>query len=410
MGKCDLELLVNACQASYRVTGGGEIDDQLAFKKTAEERRDSFLTTSVNIEEKGYKLTDSVRHKSKTSNVTAACFAPVAGDEPIVIAYKGTTTSVDVASDLNIVKTKGRALKQARKDAYDFYLKMREKYPDRQFVITGHSLGGNLAQDVALRGFVEHKHRNMVRTINSAPIKTDEGERVLAYHPEVLDDFVHYRLSRDLVSGQIARKMFGSAYGDIYCFRSKKFASSRLNSHMLFAVNDALRSGADGEMRYIQIGASTDSGVEHQDARMLEMIYGVQHSYETRVNGRWYSRFTMGPINIKVMDDALTQIRGLINQGPAKHEAVIQRFDLLFSQVSGGEARGYIKKLREEAVRRFFPGKEEKYILKDDGSHGVFHYLKALYQNIVGGEEVSEKAKKADDSVPPNDRDTGPTN
>lgn len=89
----------------------------------------------------------------------------------VILAYTGTNLSFrpevfkDVGTDLNEVIIPGR---EHYKPAYEFYERVRAKYGNN-IILTGHSLGGNIAQRVALE-------YNVQKTVvyNSAPIYISE--------------------------------------------------------------------------------------------------------------------------------------------------------------------------------------------------------------------------------------------
>ena len=89
----------------------------------------------------------------------------------VILAYTGTNFSFrpevlnDVGTDLNEVIIAGR---EHYKPAYEFYERVRAKYGNN-VILTGHSLGGNIAQRVALE-------YNVQKTVvyNSAPLYISE--------------------------------------------------------------------------------------------------------------------------------------------------------------------------------------------------------------------------------------------
>lgn len=64
----------------------------------------------------------------------------------LIIAYKGTDDMKDIVSDLQMFQNK---IPEQYADAKKFYEQIKEQYPNKSITLTGHSLGGSLAQLVA---------------------------------------------------------------------------------------------------------------------------------------------------------------------------------------------------------------------------------------------------------------------
>ena len=83
----------------------------------------------------------------------------------IIIAYTGTNPSVDFSTDFKTdISSIGFARGYHYDEAFKFYERIQSKY-GKNITLTGHSLGGNIAQRVALE-------YNVARTVvyNSAPL------------------------------------------------------------------------------------------------------------------------------------------------------------------------------------------------------------------------------------------------
>ncbi|MDR1168128.1 MAG: DUF2974 domain-containing protein [Heliobacteriaceae bacterium] len=81
----------------------------------------------------------------KSANFACAAFKK--GDE-IIIAYRGTDDIIDIITDSHFIAKK---IPPSTKKAKEFYIKVKEKFPNHQIYVTGHSLGGAYAQIVAAR-------------------------------------------------------------------------------------------------------------------------------------------------------------------------------------------------------------------------------------------------------------------
>lgn len=84
----------------------------------------------------------------------------------VVVSYTGTNPSGDYGMDISTdVYSIGRGLGYHYDTAYTFYEKMTEKYGADHLILTGHSLGGNVAQRVALK-----YNARMTIVYNPAPL------------------------------------------------------------------------------------------------------------------------------------------------------------------------------------------------------------------------------------------------
>ena len=94
----------------------------------------------------------------------------------VIIAYTGTNPNADVATDAGSI---AMALGFHYDEAFTFYERIRQRYGDN-ITLTGHSLGGNIAQRVALE-------YNAPRTVvyNAAPLYLegliDSKDRIIDY-------------------------------------------------------------------------------------------------------------------------------------------------------------------------------------------------------------------------------------
>lgn len=93
----------------------------------------------------GYSLDES------SANKDTGFYADVlAGKDDVIIAYRGSDSGNDVDDD--VAMTRSRIPAQTR-DALDLYNKVKNEYPGKDITLTGHSLGGSLADIVgALNG------------------------------------------------------------------------------------------------------------------------------------------------------------------------------------------------------------------------------------------------------------------
>ena len=94
----------------------------------------------------------------------------------IIIAYTGTDLKVDPDKDIPTdLLSIGAGKGYHYEEAYNFYDKIAAKYGSENITLTGHSLGGNVAQRVALK-------YNVGNTVvyNSAPLYVENGSGSIA--------------------------------------------------------------------------------------------------------------------------------------------------------------------------------------------------------------------------------------
>lgn len=94
----------------------------------------------------------------------------------IIIAYTGTNLEVDPDKDVTTdLLSIGAGKGYHYEEAYNFYDKIAAKYGSENITLAGHSLGGNVAQRVALK-------YNVGNTVvyNSAPLYVENGSGSIA--------------------------------------------------------------------------------------------------------------------------------------------------------------------------------------------------------------------------------------
>lgn len=290
---CTVGLLLTAAQAAYRVGENDIINPESHATNTQ---------LLMDAASHGYVITKSIapmRNKgSGQSPLAAVCLEPQDPKAPLVISYRGTDTMGDVISDLRLTST-GIIEKKFRDAAFNFYLDVRAQHPNREIIITGHSLGGHLAQYVGVKAYntdanLQANHLLQVRTFNSAPISTTHSA-VFDKDPESASQFVNYRLSPDLVSNSPLQQY----YGNTFVFPSDKNA---LVSHKLGTLRDNLPETILNQ----EVTADTEFGKKQN--MLIERIKGVESSYQCRVEGQFFSRFRAGPKNLEKMQETFPEV------------------------------------------------------------------------------------------------------
>lgn len=291
---CTVNLLIHAAQVAYRINKDNIIDP------TSQDNANLLQ----NIDQSGYFIKRTIAPSESQGTVrtrlAAVCLEPLDENEPIVIAFRGTKTKRDMLSDISIV-SRGVVGKNFRDAAYKFYEETRKAHPNRHIILTGHSLGGNLATYVAAKAFNTNKqertnHSLEVRTFNSAPMHSKHCG-VFTKYKKFADQIVNYRVQADIVSNLPLKRY----YGNTFVFPGQGV----LKSHKMAAIHNL-----PDEIKNQRVGLG-GNGKHHN--QLLEKIKGIKSSYRCRVNGQYFSRFRTGMKNLKAMDNAWPDIITAIN-------------------------------------------------------------------------------------------------
>lgn len=289
--KCTVEFLAMAAQGVYRLTRA---------QKTEEQKKEHRETLN-NIENHGYQI----HYSTPIGNLRAlavSCLTPQDPEKPIVISYRGTAKLRDVYSDARLFTT-GVVEKDFRKDAYQYYEKIRAEFPGREIVLTGHSLGGHVAQYVGIKAYNQDKDLLTqplvhVRTFNPAPIRS-KHKSVFRTNPHISAQFINYRLARDVVS-DIPLQNY---YGNTFVFPTKH---GILDSHKMHGMLSSLPP----EVLYQSVGTTTGYSQGHN--HLVELMNGILFSYQCRVEGQYFSRYRAGARNLQAMQHTFPELIRLL--------------------------------------------------------------------------------------------------
>jgi len=119
-------------------------------------------------------------------------------DGQIAIVYRGSNDVKDwLGSDLAM----GVDIQLVQKvDAQNFYEKIKKEYPNQKIILTGHSLGGSLAQIVGSETGAQ------TVTFNAY------GTRGIKYNAKYIDNITNYGNAHDLVYMSNLDNQVGNAY------------------------------------------------------------------------------------------------------------------------------------------------------------------------------------------------------
>ncbi len=171
-------------RAVYEGNGNATVDETLQLNRTLEDG--TSVTTQIN--------SSGQNVYSTSSGMQAVAFRNAQNE--IVIAYRGTELNDigDVSSDINILL--GNIPQAQLTDAENFYKAVVAQYGDENIVITGHSLGGAIAQ------IIGSKTGKLTYTYNAPGMATYSG-----IYPDVVKNFV---VMNDYVG------MYGDHVGETY--------------------------------------------------------------------------------------------------------------------------------------------------------------------------------------------------
>lgn len=334
---CNVKLLAIASQATYKVKKNDTIDSTYS---------DAYKQTLDDIAKQGYAITQAISPIKKsqgtgTTPLAALCLTPQNPTpqdpkSPIIIAFRGTKTRGDVVSDLRLGLL-GVVDKIFRDDAFNFYQKIRDQHPEREIILTGHSLGGHLAQYVATKAYNtdEKLLANpivQVRTFNTAPVSTIHSS-VFKTHPHILPQFVNYRLSSDVVSDLPVQHYYGNTF--VSPCSKGAFSSHSMGSVLKFLPSEILN----------QTVGTSERSKEHN--MLAELITGVMSSYQCRIAGQYFSRFRAGAKNLKEMQTILPKVAQDINN--SNYNEAIQQLVDLKTRLDGKVSTKFIHALIERA-------------------------------------------------------------
>lgn len=345
--QCDMELLMTACRHSYNFH---ETDSHI-YSAPHTSTEEPFKSA---IERKDYRVVRSRGPDMPAFNGTNLGFSVMRPrDEtdtqsPIIISFRGTHEFEDLGHDTRLGTT-GVTNQEIRDSAYLLYMQTRVRYPNQPIVFTGHSLGGHLAQYVALRAMNENgEKRCLVRTFNSAPVST-RHEEVLKREPSLLQCFIHYRLENDAVT---KLPSMGHHVGPMYTIPHQ---GGTVDAHRMQVMESLMPS----EIRHLRVDPR-----ERID-QLKERILGTMSSYDERIRNQWLSSLRIGGKKNELLQHTMKLAMQALKAEPPNLKAAIQEIDLLYhfcsnkmQDAGSGELHRVVKELHQEvhAVDRAIHG------------------------------------------------------
>lgn len=316
--KCNIKMLMIAANAAYYLR-----KNNLINSKDSEAHKQSLRDIKHHAYKISKTITPKYNHGRGENSLSALCLQPKSLKSPIIISFRGTADLQDLIDDSRIVLT-GVTRKSLRDAAFNFYKDIRNKHPDREIILTGHSLGGHLAQYVGIKAYgtqTESSHSALlqVRTFNTAPISTSH-ERIFKQHPELLKQFAHYRLETDVISNSSLHRYVGNTF----VFKCKEKA---VFAHTMGALETYLPK----EIQEQEVGSNT---IHHKDHNsLIEFTRGFLSSYQCRIEGQFFSQYRAGRQNLEHLNEYLPKVIKLIEKNRLK-EAIIM-LELLKTTLDG---------------------------------------------------------------------------
>ena len=197
----------------------------------------------------------------------------------VVVSYTGTNPDGDFIKDgLTDIYSIGRGFGYHYDNAYTFYEKMAEKYGAENLILTGHSLGGNVAQRVALK-----YNARMTIVYNPAPLyvkltSLKDDERVVKNIQDIEKEMESFtgRVLRINTEGDLLQ--LSSLAGGVYL--GEKITLENSGGHGLDAiVNDPAQVAELERILAIEFGLSRVTDKKRQFiSSSREGISGVTKS------------------------------------------------------------------------------------------------------------------------------------
>ena len=281
----------------------------------------------------------------------------------VVVSYTGTNPSGDFGMDISTdMYSIGFGIGYHYDNAYTFYEKMAEKYGADNLILTGHSLGGNVAQRVALK-----YNARMTIVYNPAPlyvksIALKDDERVVNNIQDIEKEMESFtgRVLRINTEGDFLQH--SALVGGVYL--GEKFTLVNSGGHGLDSiVNDSAQVAELERILAIEFGMSSITD------KKLQFIHSSREGISGVTKSQW---IYLDALQAQVLSEGLVEV----------NNAAIESFKQ--SQAKGiQEANELYKELSKVPANYKLSAEEIMAVYYEQGVH---------YDSIVGDvEEYSNK-------------------
>nr|WP_058441596.1 Mbeg1-like protein [Legionella brunensis] len=274
---CTIELLLNVCEYVYadyaELSPAKKITDQKNQSNNPhpqeKELEKSILNSQYRVyAAKSFKGIGTIHDTglNEYPGLGYGVFVPLEpenNNEPIIIAYRGSYVYQDVLEDVKIGLT-GATGKQYQEEAYNVYLAVRKQWPNRNIVLTGHSLGGYMANYIGQRASAEKDDEQLihVRTFNSPGLHSNHENNMVSHNKKLKQPNVfHYSLWADPL------RLTSRTGQHIICFKESRIPTI---AHSL----NSLMADIPDEIKAITVGLSSIEA-------MKEAIIGFTTTYDS---------------------------------------------------------------------------------------------------------------------------------
>ena len=281
----------------------------------------------------------------------------------VVVSYTGTNPSGDFGMDISTdVYSIGFGIGYHYDNAYTFYEKMAEKYGADNLILTGHSLGGNVAQRVALK-----YNARMTIVYNPAPlyvksIALKDDERVVNNIQDIEKEMESFtgRVLRINTEGDFLQH--SALVGGVYL--GEKFTLVNSGDHGLDSiVNDSAQVAELERILAIEFGMSSITD------KKLQFIHSSREGISGVTKSQW---IYLDALQAQVLSEGLVEVNNAAIESFKQSQAKgIQEANELYKELS--KVPAYFKLSAEEIMAVYY----------EEGVH---------YDSIVGNvEEYSNK-------------------
>lgn len=243
----------------------------------------------------------------------------------VVVSYTGTNPSGDFGMDISTdVYSIGFGIGYHYDNAYTFYEKMAEKYGADNLILTGHSLGGNVAQRVALK-----YNARMTIVYNPAPlyvksIALKDDERVVKNIQDIEKEMESFtgRVLRINTEGDFLQH--SALVGGVYL--GEKFTLVNSGDHGLDSiVNDSAQVAELERILAIEFGMSSITD------KKLQFINSSREGISGVTKSQW---IYLDALQAQLLSEGIAQANNAAIESLRNVEKGIQEANELYKELS----------------------------------------------------------------------------